>query len=558
MTKAKRYNTVSLDNLSNAVQQDSNIEISNFDEMNATDITIIKRDGRKEQYKPEKMKAVCMWAVDNKEWLADELIRDTTIKLHKEINIKDMFNQLIVTAVNKISMLYPHWEDIAAKLQLMSYYKEIHNMSNMNEYPAMSAIIKRGLDHKLYSKEYCSTYSDEDLKEIDTMIVPERDLLFNYKGIVSYVTRYCLNYTKTKKLELPQHSYMRIAMSLMMNESDRLTKIKDLYDNVSKHNYTCATPIVMNALTQGQQLSSCVLSTVADDSHSILDTGKNLGIYSKFKGGTALDISEIRAQGGFIEGTRGTSSGPVPFMKFYESIMKSFNQGGLRPGSLCVYFSWWHLNVNDLLSLKSNGGTDENRARGLQYGMKINQLFIDAVLNDEDIVLFDPKDARSLLGKTGEAFNTEYEVLKNKSGIRKKTLPARELCEKLMKERSESGNIYLFHDENVNNATLLNRYIGSSNLCLAGNTLVRTTDGQKELKDIEIGDMVLSMNTDTNEIDYKLVTDSAMTNQKATVLRITDDDGFSITCTPEHKIWTKNRGYVMAKDLKEDDELTTM
>jgi ribonucleoside-diphosphate reductase alpha chain len=406
-----------------------------------------------------------MWACDGKDFMADELIRDTEIKLHKEIHIKDMFQQLIITAVNKISMLQPMWEDVAAKLELMKIYKETMNISKGEEYPHLKDVLTKGLEHKIYDRKTISKFTAEEIEQINAAIVPDRDQIFNYKGLVTFFDKYCLNYTKTKKLELPQHAYMRVAMALMVDEHNKVKRVIEEYNELSQHNFTRATPIMLNALTPGQQLSSCVLNTLDDDSHSILDTGKNLGIYSKFKGGTALDISSMRAKGGYIEGTQGYSSGPVPFMKFYESIMKAWNQGGKRPGALAIYFNWWHLDVNDILSLKSNGGTDENRARGLQYAIKLNQYFIDAVIEDKEVVLFDPKDTPDLIGKFGNEFIQLYKMYETKSSVRKKSVKARELWEKLFKERSETGNIYLFHEENVNETTMLNRYVGSSNLC---------------------------------------------------------------------------------------------
>ena len=463
--KAIRYNNISLNQFSKAVDSNEKIDISNTDTMKASNITIIKRDGRKEGFNPQKLRNVCLWACDNKDFMADELIRDAVIKLHKEINIKDMFQQLIITAVNKISMLQPMWEDVAAKLELMRIYKESYNIKRENEYPSLIEVLNKGVEYKIYNKVYVASYTEDELLQIEKAIQPKRDFLFNYKGLVTFYDKYCLNYSKTKKLELPQLTYMRVALALMINETDRVNKVISLYDALSQHYYTVATPIILNALTIGQQLSSCVLNTLDDDSHNILDTGKNLGIYSKFKGGTALDISAMRAKGGYIEGTQGYSSGAVPFMKFYESIMKAWNQGGKRVGALAIYFNWWHLDVFDILSLRGNGGTDENRARGLQYAIKINRTLINAVINDEDIVLFDPKDVPDLLGTYGDNFKLLYDKYVNKTTVRKKVIKARDLWEKIFKERSETGNIYLFHEENVNEQTLLNRYIGSSNLC---------------------------------------------------------------------------------------------
>ena len=463
--QAKRYNKVTLTSLNQAVEEKQKIDISNQTSMNANKITIIKRDGSKEAFKPEKLRKVVMWACEDAEYMAQELLRDTEIKLHKEIKITDMYQQLIITAVNKISMLNPTWEMVAAKLQLLAYYKETYNIKDHKTYPHLIDIVAKGLSHKIYDGETIAEYSEDELMKLNEAIKPERDLLFNYKGLVTFFEKYCLNYSKTKKLELPQFAYMRVAMALMVEEDDRTNRVIELYNAISQHHYTVATPIILNALTPGQQLSSCVLNTLDDDSHSILDTGKNLGIYSKFKGGTALDITAMRAKGSYIEGTQGSSSGPVPFMKFYESIMKAWNQGGKRPGALAIYFSWWHMDVTDILSLKSNGGTDENRARGLQYAFKMNQLFLDAVKEDAEIYLFDPKDTPDLIGVYGKEFEEAYARYTLKSSIRKKTVRARELWEKLMKERSETGNIYLFHEENVNSTSLLNRYIGSSNLC---------------------------------------------------------------------------------------------
>ena len=184
--KAKRYNKVSLDELSAAAESKERIEISKQDAMKANRIVIIKRDGRKQPFNTDKLRKVCMWACDDKDWLADELIRDTEIKLHKEMNIKDMFQQIIVTAVNKVSMIGGHWEDIAAKLQLVSIYKETHNISNASEYPSVSVILEKGLEHRIYDKASVKTYTSEELTSIDNMIKPERDLLFNYKGLVTF------------------------------------------------------------------------------------------------------------------------------------------------------------------------------------------------------------------------------------------------------------------------------------------------------------------------------------------------------------------------------------
>lgn len=345
--KAKRYNKVPLGKLTSAVKNKETIDISNQYEMNASKIIIIKRKGHKEPFEPKKMDKVLDWACPN-EYMKEELLRDTEIKLHKKIRIQDMYKQLVITAVNKISMLNPMWEEVAAKLQLLEFYKETYNIKDHKNYPELKDILEKGVERKIYDKKTVQLLTDEEIQKLNEAIKPERDLLFNYKGLVTFFDKYCLNYTKRNKLELPQISYMRVAVALMINEEDRVNRIIEMYNALSQHQYTVATPIMLNALTPGQQLSSCVLNTLSDDSHNILDTGKNLGIYSKYKGGTALDITAMRAGGSYIEGTQGYSSGPIPFMKFYESIMKAWNQGGKR----CVPES---AKVNKLTKVKVNG-----------------------------------------------------------------------------------------------------------------------------------------------------------------------------------------------------------
>ena len=222
MSKKTRYNTSTLGNLSTAAESHQKIDISNNNTIPAHDIVIIKRSGKKEKFMPEKLFKVCLWATDGDENYANELIRDTEIKLHTEINIKDMFQQLISTAVNKISMLYPVWENFAARLELIKLYKETYNISNQDEFPHLNEILTKGVEHKIYDKKSVNSYSADEIDELNAALNPERDYLFNYKGLVTFYDKYCLNYSKTRTLELPQYAYMRVAMALMINEEDHI------------------------------------------------------------------------------------------------------------------------------------------------------------------------------------------------------------------------------------------------------------------------------------------------------------------------------------------------
>lgn len=201
-------------------------------------------------------------------------------------------------------------------------------------------MIEKGIHNKKYNKKIFNSYSNDEINELNSVINVDNDFNFTYKSLIFFTRKYCLNSSKNKKLELPQHAYMRIAMTLFYNEdkSVRLELVKKFYNYLSNHYFTVSTPIFMNAGTNNMQLSSCVLSQMGDDAVSIMDTIKDIAIYSKFKGGNAVDISLLRGSGSYIAGNNGISSGPVPFLKIIESTIKAFNQGSERPGVCCVYF----------------------------------------------------------------------------------------------------------------------------------------------------------------------------------------------------------------------------
>lgn len=436
-------------------------------EIDPQKIFVIKRKGHKEHYDPNKMRRVCLWACDGNESYANALLSATEIKLYNEIKISEVYDELIKSAVNKISRLYPIYERIAAKLYILKYYRETWDIKNEHHYVHLRDVIKKGVEHKRYNKEIFSSYSSEELEILNDVIIPSNDYLFTYKALIFFTRKYCLNYTKNKKLELPQHTYMRIAMALFYQEdkTHRLEYVKSFYYYLSQHFFTVSTPISMNSGTPNMQLSSCVLSKMDDDANSIMDTIHDIAIYSKNKGGNAIDISELRASGSYILGNNGFSSGPVPFLKIVEATIKAFNQGSERPGVCCVYYQWWHQNFPELIVLKNNSGTEENRARQLKYAVKINELLIERALNNQDVTLFNPIKVPKLFGIVGDEFVKQYLEYEQDPNVGGKKISARKILEMIMKERVETGNIYLYHEENVNLTSMLNRYINSSNLC---------------------------------------------------------------------------------------------
>ncbi len=439
---------------------------------------IIKRDGREEPFNEEKLRKVISWATDGSDVFTKQLLESLNIKINDKMKIEVLYDELINTAVNKISTLYPVYDNIAQKLYLMKIYKETCGLKKIGSYPHLETFLKKGLKYKIYDRDVLSHFTDEEIDKINAMIEPNRDLNFTYKGIVIFFKKYCKN-IGSKKLELPQVTYMLAAMfsfyddyykgtdkdKIDKSRELRLENIKKTYDMLSNHEVTFATPRIANSMSIKSQLASCILNTPDDDTWSLNQTDSNMALYSKFSGGIAYDASYIRASGSSIQTNRGRSDGPVPFIKRVEQTISSFNQGGVRKGACVVTFPWWHLDVQDLIMLKDAGGTEDTRARKLVYSIRISNIFRERVNNDDYITLFDPKDTPLLNEEYGEKFNLAYQYYESKSSIRKKRIKAKDLLFNILKVRQETGNLYLTFVDNINEQNMVNTFVGASNLC---------------------------------------------------------------------------------------------
>ncbi|PCG19156.1 ribonucleoside-diphosphate reductase subunit alpha [Brachyspira sp. G79] len=439
---------------------------------------IIKRDGREEPFNEEKLRKVINWATGGIDAFTNQLLEGLNIKINDKMKIEVLYDELINTAVNMISPLYPVYDTIAEKLYLMKIYKETCGLKKIGSYPHIKNFLKKGIKYKIYDKDIVKLFSDKELDKINSMIEPNRDLLFTYKGLAIFYKKYCKN-IGNKKLELPQITYMAAAMfsfyndyykgenkdKLEISKAERLKYIKKTYDMLSRHEITFATPRIANSMTIKAQLASCILNTPDDDTWSLNQTDGNMALYSKFSGGIAYDASYIRASGSTIQTNRGRSDGPIPFIKRVEQTISSFNQGGVRKGACVITFPWWHLDVLDLIMLKDAGGTEDTRARKLVYSIRISNIFRERVNKDGYVTLFDPKETPLLNEEYGEKFNVAYMYYESKSSIRKKKIKAKDLLFQILKVRQETGNLYLTFVDNINEQNMVNKFVGASNLC---------------------------------------------------------------------------------------------
>lgn len=410
--------------------------------------------GEIESYMPEKMFSfLTKLGID--EDAAQELMNDFIEETNEFVKVEDVIFKLEKLAARKITLKTQIYEKYASLLHLAGVLKKNFD----GKYPSLD-ILKNSIRIR---QEHLNQYSEAELEELNSYIKPERDSLFTYKAATIFISKYCLSLDQYDKLrEMPQIAYMRIALFLNKDEKvNRIQAVKDLYDSLSLHQFTVATPIAVNALTLRPQTSSCVLITAGDSTESILDTNFKAGLMSARTAGIGLDIGEIRSNGSKI--VNGTTSGPIPFLKIFEKTMQGFNQGGTRPGSLAAYFNWWHEDVLDLLELRRNGGTDENRVRQLKYALKVNEFFLNAVMNDDIVALISPHHCPELNYLYGKEFEEKYLELSKDPKYKK--IKAREIWRNALRARIETGNLYFFHYENVNNVSMLADVVASSNLC---------------------------------------------------------------------------------------------
>jgi ribonucleoside-diphosphate reductase alpha chain len=306
-----------------------------------------------------------------------------------------------------------------------------------------------------YDKDIESWYSADDLDTLNGYIDHKRDFSIAYVGMEQFRGKYLIKNRSTGKIyETPQMAYMLIAMVLFRNyKEDRLKWIKDLYDATSTFEISLPTPIMAGLRSPQKQFSSCVLIETDDSLDSISATAASIVKYVSQKAGIGIGAGRIRALGSPIRAGDTTHTGVIPFYKHFQSAVKSCSQGGVRGGAATLYYPIWHLEVEDLLVLKNNKGTEDNRIRGLDYGVQFNKVMYERLLSGGNITLFSPHDVPDLYDSffiDVDKFRDLYEKYERSTKLRKKSIPAIDLFSAFMQERKDTGRIYLQNVDHAN------------------------------------------------------------------------------------------------------------
>ena len=416
-------------------------------------IQVVKRDGSKEELDLNKFHRVASFACED---LAGVSVSDleikTSIQFYNGIKSTDIQETLIKAAADLISETNPNYQFVAGRLINYHLRKEVYGTYNPE--PLLKHYIKVR-DKGYYDRELGNAYTVEEFDELESYIKHERDDLLSYAAMEQLRGKYLVKNRVTGEFyETPQMAYMLIAMTLFQNyKTDRLKWVKDLYDAISTFDISLPTPIMAGVRTPQRQFSSCVLIESDDSLDSINASASSIVKYVSQKAGIGIGAGRIRAIGSAIRNGDASHTGVIPFYKHFQSAVKSCSQGGVRGGAATLYYPLWHYEVEDLLVLKNNKGTEDNRIRHLDYGVQFNKVMYERLLAGGEITLFSPHDCPDLYEaffRDVDEFRELYEKYERKTSIRKKTVPAIDLFSAFMQERKDTGRIYLMNVDHCN------------------------------------------------------------------------------------------------------------
>lgn len=447
-------------------------------------IQVTKRDGAREHINIDKIHKVVTWACEGLAGVSvSELEIASQVQFYDKIETRVIHETLIKAASELISEAAPNYQYVAGRLINYQLRKEVYGQySPYTLRGHFMSVCQAGY----YDTALCNSYDHDEFKELDAYIDHERDNLLTYAAMEQFRGKYLIKNRVTNKFyETPQMAFMLIAMTLFQNYTkDRIKWVKDLYDAISTFDISLPTPIMSGVRSTQRQFSSCVLIETDDSLDSINATSSAIVKYVSQKAGIGIGGGSIRAIGSAIRNGDASHTGVIPFYKHFQSAVKSCSQGGVRGGAATLYYPLWHYEVEDLLVLKNNKGTEDNRIRHLDYGVQFNKVMYERLLSGGNITLFSPHDVPDLYDaffRDVDQFRTLYEKYERSTKIRKKTIPAIDLFSTFVQERKDTGRIYLM---NVDHANDHGSFVTDKALIKMSNLCTEITLPTTPLKDI--------------------------------------------------------------------------
>jgi len=432
-------------------------------------IYVVKRNGRgKVPLDIEKIHEMVEHACEDITGVsASEVEMNSGLQFHDGISTQEIQQILIKSAADLISLEKPNYQYVAARLLLFSLRKQLNR--KLWDHPHIYEQVQKGIKLGVYDKDLLKWYDKRDFDRMEQWIVHERDYEFTYAGLRQVIDKYLVQDRSTGAVyETPQFMYMLIAATVFHNypKSTRLTYIKKYYRAISKHLINIPTPVMAGVRTPLKQYASCVLVDSDDTLPSIFTSDMAIGRYVAQRAGIGINAGRIRGINSRIRGGEVQHTGIIPFLKKFEATVKCCTQNGVRGGSATVHFPIWHQEIEDILVLKNNKGSDDNRVRKLDYSIQLSKLFYERFIKNEDITLFSPHEVPELYEHWGtDKFDEIYEAAERKTSVYKKKINAQELFMSMLKERAETGRIYIMNIDHCNTHSSFKDLVRMSNLC---------------------------------------------------------------------------------------------
>ena len=432
-------------------------------------ISVVKRNGRgKEALNIEKIHEMVEYATEDITGVSSSQVEmNSGLQFYDGITTNEIQQILIKSANDLISLDNPNYQYVAARLLLYSLRKQLfHKLwDHPHIYTHVSDSVKKGV----YDPDILKWYNKNDFDRMENWLTHERDYTFTYAGLRQVIDKYLVQDRSTGDIfETPQFMYMMIAATIFAHypKNKRMSYVKRYYDAISKFKINIPTPVMAGVRTPIKQYASCVLVDVADTLSSIFSSDMAIGKYVAQRAGIGINAGRIRGINSKIRGGEVQHTGVIPFLKKFEATVKCCTQNGVRGGSATVHFPIWHKEIEDILVLKNNKGSEDNRVRKLDYSIQLSKLFYERFINDGDITLFSPHEVPELVDSWGTPeFDELYETAERKLSIWKQKVKAQSLFMSILKERAETGRIYIMNIDHCNTHSSFKDRITMSNLC---------------------------------------------------------------------------------------------
>jgi len=432
-------------------------------------IMIVKRDGTKEEINIDKIHFVVEEACKDLLGISSSQIEmNANLQFYDGMTSAEIQEILIRSANDLISLDAPNYQTAAARLLSYSVNKQVFGGFNAM---SLKAMVDINIERKVYDPEFLNYYTEEEINKLDSFICHPRDEHFTYAGMRQVVDKYlCQDRSNNQLFETPQIMYMMIAATLFAQypKETRLQYVRRYYNATSLFKINIPTPVMAGVRTPVRQFASCVLVDANDTLDSIFASDMAIGRYTAQRAGIGINAGRIRGVNSRIRGGEVAHTGIVPFLKKFESTVRCCTQNGVRGGSATTHFPFWHQEIEDILVLKNNKGTEDNRVRKLDYSIQLNKTMYERLLSGGDITLFSPHNVPGLyeayFGDADE-FKELYEKYERATSIPKKKVSAMDLFSALIKERAETGRIYIMNVDHCNTHSSFKDKVYMSNLC---------------------------------------------------------------------------------------------